>query len=94
MAQLRSYTGHTPGQGTWANPPRWATFEAMLDDPQGGPTGNSMAAQVAALQASGITPLLVFWLSCTNFEFSTLDVASPAYWAEHWEARCAHGFWS
>ena len=51
----------------------------------GGPTGGSMASMVADLQAAGITPLLVFWLSCSTFEFSTLDVSSANYWKEHWE---------
>ena len=43
-----------------------------------------MASQVATLQANGIEPLLVFWLSCSTFTFSTLDVSSATYWGEHW----------
>lgn len=84
IATFRTYAGHTPGQGFFANPPRWATFEAMQDTNSAGPSGGSMSGEVAALQAMGINPLLVFWLSCTNFAFSTLDVSRPAYWAEHW----------
>lgn len=85
LSQLRSYNGHTPGLGTWTNSPRWATLELMLDRGSGGPTGASMASMVAAAQSAGVTPLLVFWLSCNYFAFSTLDVSKPAYWAEHWE---------
>ena len=44
-----------------------------------------MASMVTALQLAGITPLLVFWLSCSTFAFSTLDVNNPVYWQEHWE---------
>lgn len=86
VSQLRSYAGHTPGIMAWANPPRWPAFDMMMSSSVGGPTGNSMAAQVAGLQANGITPLLVFWLSCTVFQFSTLDVSKATYWAE-----CAEG---
>lgn len=38
-------------------------------------------------QALNIEPLLVFWLGCTNFAFSTLDPTNPTYWAEHWCAQ-------
>ena len=27
----------------------------------------------------------MFWLGCGNFQFSTLNAAQPAYWAERWE---------
>jgi len=86
VSYMRSYNGHTPSLAfTWSNPPRWATFEGMLDNNLGGPTGGSLLQSVTSLQGMGIEPLLVFWLSCSNFAFSTLDVSNPTYWAQSWE---------
>lgn len=89
IAQLRSATGRNPASAsTFANPPLWAAFSALMTTADNTTaTGNSMQAQVTALQAVGIEPLLVFWLTCPVFSFSTLNMQNATYWAEHWEVR-------
>lgn len=66
---------------------RWQTFQTELNtlSSSGGPTGNSMAGQVSAVYGIGATPILVFWLACSTFAFTTLDVTNPNYWAERYE---------
>jgi hypothetical protein len=86
-AQLRSPAGHLPTQAGWAawtNPPRIPEFQLNMNTTSSG-ISLSMAAGVAAYRAVGIEPLLVDWLTCTNFAFSTLDPNTPAYWQEHFE---------
>ena len=84
IATLRTPAGHAPG-ASWPNPPRWATHEAMLNATSVAPDGNSMLNVVAAAQAVGVEPLLVFWMGCGVFQFSTLDRTNSTYWAERWE---------
>ena len=82
---LRTPLGHTPGAYAWPNPPRWASHEILLNYTTVAPDGNSMLNTVAGAQSIGVEPLLVFWMGCGVFSFSTLDPAAPAYWAERWE---------
>jgi len=44
-----------------------------------------MLNTVAAAQSVGVEPLLVFWMGCGVFSFSTLDPTNSTYWAERWE---------
>ena len=37
------------------------------------------------MQSAAIEPLLVFWMGCPVFSFSTLDPQNQWYWAERWE---------
>lgn len=67
---------------------RWNTFQGMqnLVNGNGGPAGNSMAAMVSDMYGIGVTPILVFWLACSTFQFSTLDVTNTSYyWQERYE---------
>lgn len=84
---LRSPLGRNPSSASsFSNPPKWAAFDAYQTSTSAGqPDGNSLLSEVQALQAAGIEPLLVFWLSCTTFQFSTLDQTTTTYWGEHWE---------
>lgn len=66
-------------------PPRAAAFAADLATVTLAPTGGSVAGTVAALLGAGIEPLLVTWLTCNAFAFSTLDQGNATYWGEHWE---------
>jgi hypothetical protein len=85
LAQLRGPSGHLSAPEAWANPPGWAAHAALMNATSVAPNGNSMQGVVSALRAAGVQPLLVFWLGCANFAFSTLNPAQPAYWAERWE---------
>ena len=44
-----------------------------------------MLNTVAGAQSIGVEPLLVFWMGCGVFSFTTLDPTSSTYWAERWE---------
>lgn len=78
-----------------------ATEVAALQVPTGGPSQKKSNALCDAsvsprppdtplrcAQAANIEPLLVFWLGCNAFSFSTLDSTNATYWEEHW---CAKG---
>lgn len=89
VSQLRSPAGHSPSSsGTWSNPPRWAAFDIMLNSTNTSapaPDGLSMQGVVQGLQSIGVEPLLMFWMGCGTYQFSTMDSSQPAYWAERWE---------
>ena len=85
IATLRTPLGHTPGAYAWPNPPRWASHEILLNYTSVAPDGNSMLNTVASAQSIGVEPLLVFWMGCGVFSFTTLDPTTSVYWAERWE---------
>ena len=85
VAQLRSPEGRTPPSNAYENPPKWAAFEAMMATGTTAPDGGSMEATVAAAQAVGVDPLLVFWMPCAVFNFTTLDPTKYVYWGERFE---------
>ena len=85
VAQLRTPAGHSPASaGSFQNPVQWGVLDAMLNASTTTPTGGSLLSAVLSLQGAGIEPLLVEWLPCSVFAFTTLDPGSPTFWAEHW----------
>ena len=67
------------------NPPKITALATLLSGSGTGPTDASMASTVAVMQSFGIEPLVVDWLTCGVFAFSTLNQTNGTYWAEHWE---------
>ena len=63
QATLRTSTGHDASKAsTFVNPPNFAAYDAGLSTPDTTkPSGQSVATQVAALQAMGIEPVVVDW---------------------------------
>ena len=86
VAGLRAPAGHTPASaGSFANPVKFSALDLMLNSSINSPTGGSLLSTVQGAQALGIEPLIVDWMPCTVFAFSTLNTANGTYWAEHWE---------
>lgn len=82
---LRSPQGRNASY-TWPNPMQWNTLNVALSTPD--PTnslGGGAQQTVESLQTIGIEPVLVFSLTCAQFNFSTLNASSPTYWAERYE---------
>ena len=88
VTSLRASAAHTPTSATFGalvNPPKIAALATLLSFGGSGPTDASIASTVAVMQQYGIEPLIVDWLTCGVFAFSTLDMTNGTYWAEHWE---------
>ena len=45
----------------------------------------SPAANLAALRSLGIQPLVVHWLTCGSFAWTSLSPSDALYWGERWE---------
>ena len=89
VGQLRTPALHTPATAAFAalpNPPKIAALAALLSTGGSGPTDSSMSLTVSLMQSIGLEPLVVDWLTCGVFAFSTLDQNNGTYWAEHWRA--------
>ena len=87
VALLRTPAGHlASAAASYANPPRWSAFNSMMQySTLTKAEGQSMQAQVQQLIANGLEPLLVFWMACPVYNFTTLDSNAAAYWGERWE---------
>lgn len=68
---------------------RWVSFQNMLTSAgifNRGPAKSSVAAMVSSMYAIGVTPILVFTLDCSTFQFATLDVTNTSYyWQDRYE---------
>ena len=85
VALLSTPAGHLDTTA-WANPALLGPLAYNLNQSVATlPTGTSMTTHVARLRAAGIEPLVVTWLTCSNFAFSTLSQSNATYWAEHYE---------
>ena len=83
---LRTPAAHNPANpSSYPNPPRWAAFDRMQNTTSVAADGLSMQGIVQGLQSINVEPLLMFWMGCGVFSFSTMNPAQPAYWAERWE---------
>lgn len=87
VSQLRSPNGRAPNAYPWPNPVRWTGFEFLMNGSFNGATGQSIELAVRQAQAAGVEPLLVFYLPCSQYKFTSLDPATAAYWAERWRAH-------
>ena len=88
VVQLRTPAGHVPtvvGFSSWVNPPLVSALAALMNATSTGPTGGSLTSTVSRAQQLGMSALVVDWLTCGVFSFSTLDQTTSTYWAEHWE---------
>ena len=73
---------------TYTNPPQYALFNTMMSTNNPAiPTGGSILSMITTLQQAGIEPLLVFWMGCPIFSFTSLNPNDPTYWPERWEVR-------
>ena len=81
----RSVNGRNSSYKGWAYPVPWSTYTTLLSTAtSGSPSGQSVSSAVATYQSIGLTPLVVQWLTCSYFSFSTTDQTTSAYWIERW----------
>ena len=51
VALMRTHDGHTPGAGSFTNPPRWATYEGMMTSNLGAPAAEGHEARALSRPA-------------------------------------------
>lgn len=90
VATLRTPEGRSASY-PWPNPVQWTALNVALSTPEyNNPLGGGALQTVQALQVLGIEPVVVFSLTCTQFNFSTIDASRSTYWGERYELYKIH----